>query len=359
MSTRVQPPTGPAIVREQVDSVLRDFLHQKATQAQGRGLPPEVAEVLGDFLAAGGKKLRPLLCVTGWQAAGGTGDLAPVLRVGAALEMFHAFCLIHDDIMDNSATRRGRPTVHRALAALYAPGRRGPLANRMGSNTAILIGDLALTWSDELVHTAGLTASRLASVLPLLDTMRTEVMYGQYLDVCATGTPTADLARALAIIRYKTAKYTVERPLHIGAALVAAPESVHAALSAYALPIGEAFQLRDDLLGVFGDPAATGKPSLDDLREGKHTALVGLALQRADAIEQHLLQTRIGDPGLDEPTAARIRRTLTTTGARGTVEQMIMDRYEQAQRALEQVPFPPQAVAALRELADLAVKRSA
>lgn len=341
-----------------VSAQLDDFLEHKARTAAGLRLPAEVPQTLSGFLAAGGKRLRPLLCVMGWQAAGGHGALRPVVRTAASLEMFHAFCLIHDDIMDNSDTRRGIPTVHRRLARHHADGRGTATARRMGNSTAILIGDLALAWSDELLHTAHLTPRRLGAVLPLIDAMRTEVMYGQYLDVTAVGRLDTDVERALRIVRYKTAKYTAERPLHIGAALADGPPAVRDALSAYALPVGEAFQLRDDLLGVFGAPEVTGKPSLDDLREGKHTVLAALALQRADADQRDTLHALYGRADLDETDADRIRRILTATGARDEVDDMISARRAQALRALEDAPFPSTVIADLRRLAVTATTRT-
>ncbi|ARZ72523.1 geranylgeranyl diphosphate synthase [Streptomyces albireticuli] len=188
--------------------------------------------------------------------------------------------------------------------------------------------------------------------------MRSEVMYGQYLDVTAAGRPTADVERALRIVRCKTAKYTVERPLQIGAALAGAPRAAREALSAYALPVGEAFQLRDDLLGVFGPPEVTGKPSLDDLREGKHTVLVALALQRADAHQRRVLRSLLGSPRLDEAGADRIRELLTSTGARNEVENMISTLRTQALRVLKTAPFPSGATAHLRQLTDAATART-
>ncbi|MBB5109971.1 polyprenyl synthetase family protein [Streptomyces spectabilis] len=350
-------PLDLAALRAQVDTVLRDFLTGKAAAAAVQHLPQEAARALADFLAAGGKRLRPLLCVLGWQAAAGRGPIAPIIQVGAALEMFHAFCLIHDDIMDNSASRRGQPTIHRALAARHADGRTQAAAQRLGTGTAILIGDLALTWSGELLYTADLTAAQLSAVLPLVDIMRTEVMYGQYLDLTSTGHPTDDVERALAIIRYKTAKYTIERPLHIGAALAGASDPFRAALSEFALPIGEAFQMRDDILGVYGNPAQTGKPCLDDLRDGKHTTLVALALRHATPDQRRTLSVLIGDPALGEIAASRIRRLLTDTGAQAAVEQLIQDRWEQAEQVLARAPFSPPAINVLRELAHTALAR--
>ncbi|MCC2280701.1 polyprenyl synthetase family protein [Streptomyces sp. ET3-23] len=345
-----------AAVRERVDAALTEFLESKAHEAAARNHPAEVTEVLHDFVFAGGKRLRPVLCVLGWMAADGRGASAAVVQAAASLEMFHAFCLIHDDVMDRSTTRRGSPTVHRALTTRHHDH---PAPEQLGTSAAILAGDLALVWSDELLATARLTRTQLAAVRPLLDTMRTEVMYGQYLDLLATGQPTADTSTALEIIRYKTAKYTIERPLHIGATLASARQDLLTALSAYALPLGEAFQLRDDLLGVFGDTAVTGKPVTDDLREGKHTLLTALALQHATPAQQTLLHSLIGHPGLNEAQARRIRTILETTGARRQVEDLIDQHRRSALHLLDTTTLiAPQAITHLHRLAHTMTRRT-
>ncbi|MFD7836811.1 polyprenyl synthetase family protein [Streptomyces sp. NPDC059761] len=337
-------------VRAAVDTVLDDFFTAKgiaAGQSELRGL----TEMLRTFTAEG-KRLRPLLCAVGWRAVGGAGDRDALLYVAACLELFHSFALIHDDVMDRSATRRGRPTVHRAFAerhpATAAPGR----CERFGENAAILLGDLALVWSDELLLAGDMTRSQALAVMPLVAEMRTELMLGQYLDLRATGEMTADVEATLQVNRFKTAKYTIERPLHIGAALAGADEGAMDAFSRYALPLGEAFQLRDDLLGVYGDPQVTGKSRLDDLREGKRTTLLALALRAADPRQAARLRALVGQPDLDEEGGEAIRSVLAATGARQAVERMIEDRREQALRALEASPFTPEAI---RVLADIAV----
>ncbi|GAA3920156.1 polyprenyl synthetase family protein [Streptomyces lacrimifluminis] len=293
-------------MRGHVTALLAEFLDRKARTAAAHELPSEITETLRDFLLFGGKLLRPLLCVTGWHAAGSNGGLRPVLQVAASLEMFHAFALIHDDLMDDSATRRGRPTVHRVFTARHTGGHSERAAAHFGAGAAILIGDLALAWSDELLHTAGLAPRQLACVLPHLDAMRTEVMYGQYLDLLTAGRPTADVDAALTVVRYKTAKYTLERPLHLGAALAGADRTVLGACTDYALPLGEAYQLRDDLLGVFGSPAQTGKSALDDLRDAKATVLIALALQAASPAQADRLRALIGNPRLGEDGATDV-----------------------------------------------------
>ncbi|WEB45116.1 polyprenyl synthetase family protein [Streptomyces yunnanensis] len=355
-------PTPPDLdgLRHDVDTVLRQFLQEKTAAAAARNLPDQAARTLEEFLSAGVKRLRPMLCALGWQAATATPLPKPVVRVAAGLEMFHAFCLIHDDIIDDSATRRGAPTVHRTLAAHHAAHRPGPLAERLGTSCALLIGDLALTWADELVHTAGLTHSQLTALQPVLNTMRTEVIYGQYLDVTATGCPTPDLERALAIIRYKTAKYTCESPLHIGAVLGGAPARLLRELTDYAVPLGEAFQLRDDLLGVFGNPKVTGKSHVEDLREGKHTMLVALALRDASPAHATVLRRLIGNPHLTAADATQIRNILTVTGARTHVENMISERRARALHLLGSArTIRPAAQNSLRRLAEATTKRTA
>ncbi|MGA5135351.1 polyprenyl synthetase family protein [Streptomyces olivoreticuli] len=344
-------------IRRAVDARLDVFLTDKEHQAAGHRLPAEVTSVLRNFLFAAGKRLRPLLCVCGWYAGGGHRAQKGVLQAAAALEMFHAFALIHDDIMDHSDTRRGHPAIHRTLTTRHSQGRSTAAADHVGASAAILVGDLALAWSDELLHTAGLTPRQLTDILPLVDAMRTEVMYGQYLDLTSSGHPTDGLEHALAIIRYKTAKYTVERPLHIGAALAGAPPPLLAVLSAFALPLGDAFQLRDDLLGVFGDPTSTGKPNLDDLRAGKHTVLIALALQHASHARADQLRLLLGCPNLTEDQAEAARRIITATGAPAMVEEMITERYERAMASLETAPFAPAVAGALGSLADSAVRR--
>lgn len=372
-----------------VDASLDAFLAGKCRggTAANPHLPRFVA-LLRDFLAGGGKRLRPVLCCSGWQAAG-PADPAPVLSAAASLELFHAFALIHDDVMDGSETRRGRPTVHRRLAARVVRPRAGADgAERFGAGAAILLGDLAMVWSEELFHTSGLPTARLAAARPVLDAMRSEVMYGQYLDLLAGSRPyeedgaqgeegeqqeegeqeegapgpaarSGGLEAALTVVRYKTAKYTVERPLQLGAALAGADEAALSACSAYGVPLGEAFQLRDDVLGVFGDPAVTGKSRLDDLRENKWTALLALAFDRADPVQARTLRTLVGDPLLDEEGAGHVREVLRGTGALDTVEEMIAERHRQAVDSLAGSPLPPGVRDTLHELATAATVRTA
>ncbi|CAM5521254.1 polyprenyl synthetase family protein [Streptomyces aurantiogriseus] len=335
-------------VRQAVDAALAETL-----AAKRRSAAPalrELIDTLHGFLFAGGKRIRPVMCLCGWYAADGRGDPEPVVRAAASLELFHTFALIHDDVMDNSDLRRGRSTVHRSLADLHRSRGGTGDADQFGRNAAVLLGDLALTLSDELLHTS-LTPDQLRAGLPVIDTMRTEVVFGQYLDLLGIGRPIGDLAHALELIRFKTAKYTVERPLHLGGALAGCSPAVADACTAYALPLGEAFQLRDDLLGAFGDPTATGKPAVDDFREGKCTVLMALAVARADQGQLRLLRSLVGRPDLTEEQADAVRAVLEATGARHAVERMIARRCRRALAALDRASFPRAATAVLRQLA--------
>jgi geranylgeranyl diphosphate synthase type I len=365
-------------VRDQVSRVLGDFTGRQRELAAGiaEELLPAI-DAVADTLA-GGKRLRAAFCYWGWRGAGrtdagngadrdgkpGTGsgaDDAGIFAAAAALELLHAGALVHDDVLDDSDTRRGRPTVHRLFAGRHAAaGWRGTAAP-FGQGIAVLLGDLLLTWTDELFHGSGLPPSALARGRAVLDVMRTELMAGQYLDLLEQAAGTGSVAGALRVVTYKTAKYTIERPLHLGAALAgpgAADPGLIRGYTGYGLPLGVAFQLRDDMLGVFGDPAATGKPAGDDIREGKRTVLVAVAREKATARQAQRLDRLLGDPSIGEAGIAEFRGLLTDTGAPAECETMI-DRYvTEALAALEAAPVTAAARTALAELAIAATART-
>lgn len=293
-------PVDRAGLRQRVDKALTEFLAgQRGRLAAVDDALAPVAEAIEAFVLGGGKRLRPAFAYWGFRGAGGV-DGDQVVTALAALEFVQASALIHDDLMDRSDTRRGEPAVHRRFAARHRQSGWGGDPDGFGDAAALLLGDLCLVWSDELLHSSGLDLRALARARPVFDEMRTEVTVGQYLDVLTQATGDTSVERASKVARYKSAKYTVERPLLLGAALADATADVRTAYSAYGLPLGEAFQLRDDVLGVFGDPALTGKPAGDDLREGKRTFLVAAAGEATDDAGRELLFSRLGDPELDE-----------------------------------------------------------
>jgi isopentenyl-diphosphate delta-isomerase type 1 len=369
-------PDGDAVatVRGPVERTLALFLAARRREAVD--LHPAIDQIgheISGLVAAGGKRLRPAFAYWGHRATGAAHDDGVVVA-GAALELLHTFALLHDDVMDRSDRRRDRPTAHRALAARH---RRDGLDGDdawFGTSAAILAGDLAFLWSNRLLDEAPVGPEALARARAVFQRLCTEVIGGQYLDLRltdgdgrgATGSDASrpgragaggadDLARHVALL--KSARYTVTRPLQLGAALgdPGRAAGLDAALTAYGDAVGLAFQLRDDVLGLFGDPAVTGKSRLDDLRAGKHTLLVVRALDVAPAAGRRVLAGALGDPGLDDAAAERCRDVVASSGALASVEALIAARQDQALRAVRSVAEP--ARSALEALAALATDR--
>lgn len=316
-----------------------------------------MVDAIEKFVLRGGKRLRPAFAYWGYRGAGGPDD-DHVVTATAALEFVQASALIHDDLMDASDTRRGEPAVHRQFERMHTGSGWVGEADAFGAGAAILLGDLCLTWSDELLHRCGISAEQIARARPVFDLMRTEVIAGQYLDVHAQATADRSRQRASTVARYKSAKYTVERPLLFGAAIAGANEEIQAAYSAYGLLLGEAFQLRDDVLGVFGEPTQTGKPAGDDLREGKRTYLVACAFEVADEPTAARLQQGLGNPGLDAAGVAELREIIVTTGALARTEERIDGLTAGALAALSSVELADPAARMLTELANFATHRA-
>jgi geranylgeranyl diphosphate synthase, type I len=351
-------------LRTAVTAALEEFL---AGQRRTLGaMSPRLIGVADELcaLARGGKRLRPAFAYWGWRGAapdapGPAEDDAAVLRAVAALEFVHVSALVHDDVMDGAATRRGRPATHVGFAAQHGDGRLAGDAGAFGVGAAILVGDLALVWSDELLRCSGISPGALGRARPVWDTMRTEVTAGQYLDLLRAAGGLPGPQGALTVARYKSAGYTVQRPLQLGAALAGAGPRVVAACSAIGLPLGEAFQLRDDVLGVFGDPSITGKSADDDLREGKQTLLIALAEQDADAAGRRLLAEALGNQDAGAAQFDALRALIERTGARARVEQRITERTAEARAAIAEAPIAEDARRALDALAVAATTRAA
>ncbi len=343
-------------MRASVQATLDAFLVEQGEILAG--ISPDLGPFTGWLreLLAGGKRLRPAFCMWGYLGAGGH-DVESALRAAAGLELLQACALVHDDVMDDSDMRRGQPAAHRRFATLHRGEQWLGDAGRFGDGAAILLGDLCLSWADELLYRSGFEAPALARAKRVYDVMRTELMAGQYLDLLEQARAGASAERVLLVVRYKSAKYTIERPLHLGAALAGADEEFLARLSDYGLPLGEAFQLRDDVLGVFGDPAETGKPAGDDLREGKRTLLVATALERATPEQAGHLREGLGDPHLSAAAVDELRAIIIGTGALAEVEEVIAERTEQALAAIESAALAEDARAALAELAIAATAR--
>lgn len=343
--------------------VLAEFIDSRREQIATIGAPVTVAmQHLEDFVLGGGKRIRPLYGWAGFVGADGlAGDEDPnaVLRAVASLEFIQACALIHDDIVDASDTRRGNPTVHRAVEAHHEAAGWSGSAAHFGQSVAILVGDLALVWAEDMLQDSGLSDEALRRVREPWVSMRTEVLGGQLLDIYLESAGSESVDDAMSVNRFKTAAYTIARPLHLGAAIAGADRRLIEAFRGYGLDIGIAYQLRDDQLGVFGDPAITGKPAGDDLREGKRTVLLAEALRRLDQTAPDDAATlRAGVGATDDPaTVATLAGIIERSGASEAIEQQIDELTESGLAHLSRAGVSPSVSETLRYLAIKATER--
>lgn len=349
-----------------VEAQLREFFASQRDAVGRIGEPVSNAVAhLERFVLGGGKRIRPLYGWAGFVGGGGVErsgeDPDAVLRAVSSLEFIQACALIHDDIIDASDTRRGNPTVHRAVEAAHrAAGRRGDAAE-FGENAAILIGDLALVWAEDMWRYSGLSAAALARAAQPWRGMRTEVIGGQLLDIMLEGQGSESIELADRVNRFKTAAYTIERPLHLGAALAGAPQEIIDAFRGYGRDIGIAYQLRDDILGVFGDSAVTGKPAGDDIREGKRTVLYATALELLDDSDPAAAaELRAGIGTATAPAdLARLAEVIAESGARESVEKRIEALTASGLAHLERADIDAEVADTLRQLAIRSTERRA
>ncbi|WP_233576378.1 polyprenyl synthetase family protein [Saccharopolyspora rhizosphaerae] len=349
-----------------VQRTLAAYLQSRRDEAAD--LDPAVGAAvaqLNDFVLGGGKRIRPTFAWWGWRASGGAADgpeAAAMLQAASALELIQTCALVHDDLIDESDTRRGKPTIHRRFQQQHRDSDYTGDDTQFGMAAAVLLGDLALAWADDMLHSSGIPAEAMLRALRPWRAMRTEVLSGQYLDVMGQVAVDESPEAALKICQLKAASYTVQRPLEVGAEIAGAGPEALAALRRFGSDIGVAFQLRDDLLGVFGDPAVTGKPAGDDLREGKRTVLVAEAVAVARAQQDQagldLLHEVLGDPQLTEERVEAAREVLTELGAVTAVEKRITELTGSAMLALHTAGLDEPAASRLAELAIAVTDRS-
>jgi geranylgeranyl diphosphate synthase, type I len=331
--------TDPLVeLQPRTNAILLKFLAERRA-ASGEGAP--LVEEIERVVTSGGKRLRPAFCYWGYRAAGGANEDA-ISRCAASLELLHTFAVVHDDIMDASDERRGQPAVH----------------TRHGQNVAILVGDLALVLADDLFMTCGFEAEDIARAFSVYSEMRQQVIAGQFLDVTSVELPSITQEQARLIANMKSGAYSVEKPLIVGATLARASDELIQALCAFGQPLGEAFQLRDDLLGVFGDPADVGKPVGADIREGKRNLLFAKTIGSLSPSERERFVSRWGDEDLTMQEIDELRNIVAASGARAGTEELVEDLRSQAMKALRGAPIPEDARAALSALVSAAVDRT-
>jgi len=354
-------------MRRRVELRLDTACAQVRSDVSATGAGADRLSDLLEVMLSGGKRLRAAFAYWSWRAHGGEASSPdPILGIGAALELFQAAALFHDDVIDRSDRRRGHPTAHVVLAADHrAQGWEGD-PHHYGLAGAVLLGDLALVAAGHEIagSAAALPDDDGARVRALWNEMALQVTAGQYLDVRAQAVPwgrdpAADEQRAREVVLAKTASYSAELPLAMGAAAAGAPQAQVVAVRAFGRTLGEAFQLRDDVLGVFGDPEQTGKPAGDDVREGKRTLLMARAAAHADAAQLDVLARRLGRQDLTDEDIDTVRRVLVETGALASVEERIDELYEAALEQLAEAEVNDDGRAALSDLASVTVRRTA
>ena len=345
-------------LKSEVDKSLASFFDRESAYLHSvdDDLIP-VSNALGHFLLDSGKRLRPLFAAIAHIGAGGEITQESITAL-SSLELVHVCALIHDDLMDASDTRRGAPSIHKQFEAIHKDKNLHGSSEQFGLAASVLMGDLALIWADKMLHESGLQSSQILSSLPVYDEMRVELMAGQYLDVYEQALASESVERSLKVARYKTGKYSIERPLHFGAALSAHVKSEHYEIySRYGLPLGEAFQLRDDIMGVFGDPQETGKPAGDDLREGKRTVLIATTLNKSNDAQRKEFEKYFGKAQLDQTGVEVLRSIITETGALAQVESLITEMTFSAHSAAKSGGISSKAGSMLEEMAIAATVR--
>jgi geranylgeranyl diphosphate synthase type I len=345
-------------IRNLVNQELSNFVsaENKYLNEIASELAP-VAAAMERFLLDSGKRLRPVFAYIGFLGTGSKPNIE-IIKACASLELIHVCALMHDDVMDASDTRRGAPAIHKAFEAMHRDQKLIGSSAQFGISAAILLGDLALVWSAKMLHQSGIDNQSLIRSLPMYDEMRVELMAGQYLDIYEQAFASESVERSLKVARYKSGKYTIERPLHFGAALGAANENLFKTYSDYGLPLGEAFQLRDDVLGIFGNPDETGKPAGDDLREGKRTVLLAKTMELADEDSKAVIKNALGNPNLTLKDVTEIREIIVACGALERVEELISALTSNAQLALEHGEIDPVGKVALTQLLTIVTQRT-
>lgn len=331
-------------------TTLRDLAGtwERTNRAEGvEVLPDDLPAWLERLLVGRGKRLRATMLHWAFVAAGGdiAGPNYPgLIRIAAALETLHLFAMVHDDIMDDSGSRRGMPAAHVEAAEWHRQAGAAGEPNAFGVNLAMLLGDLAHTLADSLVQPLPLRLRRLWFELCV------ELMVGQRADLTGAAAGRRDLAHAEHIARLKSGMYTIERPLQLGALAADAEEGTCAALQQWGEHIGRAFALRDDQLGIWGDPALTGKPAGDDLAEGKATVILALAFERLEGPAREAL-TRLGTVDLRPGDVTVVSDALVSTGVRDDIETMIEDAVARADACLAHGQLTEAGIEGLRSAA--------
>ena len=343
-------------LRRAVLAEVAEFVSARCADTLGECGVDAAGEILMEFVK-GGKCLRSTFMYLGWLCGAPASNAA--LSATASLELLQAFALLQDDVMDDSPSRRGRPAAHIQFAGWHTQRGLSGSSRRFGESAAVLLGDLCLIWAEQMLRDSGLKNHQLQRAWPRYDAMRTELAVGQFEDLAIDIRKLPTMESVLNVARMKSGNYTVRRPLEIGAAMAGCAAHTLARLGEYGSALGEAFQLRDDILGIFGSPATTGKPNGGDLLERKATSVMVAAHQMADASTRQQFSELINSDQLNEADLDHWRSLIFATGAVQRIEELIADRVEIAQKALDSSGIDGLVRAALADMAGVCTRRAA
>lgn len=321
--------------KREFDKQLLAYLSEKKSAAVEINTETAVlVEEIRRFSENGGKRVRPAFMFSGYVAAGGQAYEA-ILFATLSVELLHTFALIHDDIIDNSSLRRGELTTHKQFEKIHKEKNLQGNGKEYGLSSAILAGDLALSFAEEILTSAPFPQERLRRARYFFDQMKMQVLYGEYLDVLGGFQKSLNEDQVLQILEYKTAKYTVERPLHIGAVLAGADFEILETFSRYGIPFGQAFQMQDDLVGSFASEKEIGKPSDSDIKEGKKTLLLVKAYERATKSQKKILDAVVGNKNSSQEEVDKVRKIMKETGSYDYCLKLSKQLLIQAEEALK------------------------
>ena len=340
--------------RERIDDILEDFLSKKVEETDDRFNKMIYGEIKR-FVLSPGKRIRPHLVLLGYEGIAGEEPDGEVLKIAAAMEMLHTYRLIHDDVIDRDEVRRNEPTLWKSVEDDIKSW--GPTTRHDAFSLAILAGDILRSFIDQMIMTADLPRRMRSEIMQYIAKVDESTNRGQVLDVSLSRIPLNLVSEedVLKVYRYKTALYSINAPLGLGAILAGEDSDYYLK---FALPVGIAFQITDDILGIFGDPKTTGKPADSDIKEGKRTILIWYAWNHGSDSQRSVLERVLGNENAKERDVEKVREIIVKTGALEYARELSKEYVKEGKEALRKMDISPKALEVLLDLADYIVERN-
>jgi len=340
------------LVEKELDLFFKDKL-EKADKIDPSS--KQMIELLKEFTLRGGKRLRAALVYYGYRCFSNK-NLKEIIKASVTMELIQSYLLIHDDIIDNDDLRRNGPTLHISYKNIAKRKYKKIDSNHFGLSMAILAGDICAAFANEIMAKLKIKEKNKIQALNVLNHSLHHVIYGQVLDVLSELRiiTNKDIEK---IHRLKTATYTIESPLHIGALLAGAKQKHLKTLSNYAIPLGKAFQIKDDILGMFGEKEKVGKPVGSDIKEGKKNLLILKALESATPAQRQAIEEALGNQDLTKNQLNQVRAIVIKTGSLSYSQNLAKNLVKKAKSAIKSAKFRPVGKNFLLKIADYIEKR--